>query len=115
MITKAKKASSWRSAEFLASFQLDALCRTLEVLVLNGIEPGPQARGLLKSLRDEFRARSTGRSAERIPDISDATCAADLLVIAEVVRATDIAFLTPEEIEDRAAMGFPVPSRDPKQ
>ena len=107
-----KKREMTRSDAFLASFQSDALCRTLQALVLNGIEPGPEARSLLKSLRDEFVARATGRPCERIPDVTDATSGADLLVIAEVLRATDIAFLTPEEIEDRAAIGFAVPSRD---
>ena len=51
------KRVTTRSVEFIAYFQLEAICRHLRNLVLNGIEPGPETRGVLKSLRDELVGR----------------------------------------------------------
>jgi hypothetical protein len=73
---------------------------------LNGIEPGPETRAVLKSLRDEFVQRSTGKPTERIPEVKPETSPADLLTVAEVVLATNIAFLTPEELEQAKQIGL---------
>jgi len=101
-----EKDLTTRSVEFIAYFQLEAICRHLRNLVLNGIDPGPETRGILKSLRDEFVQRTTGRPSDRIPDVAPDTASADLLAIAELVLATNTAFLTPEELEERATIGF---------
>lgn len=95
-----------RSIEFIAQFQIEALCQSLRTLILARVEPGPQSRQTLKSLRDELVARTTGRPSERIPKVTDDTSASDLLVIAELVRATGIAFLSPEDIEQRNSIGL---------
>jgi hypothetical protein len=102
------KVNAKRSVGFIASFQMDALCAVLRELVLHGIEPGPATRGVLKSLRDEFVDKSSGTPIERIPEVSDDVGTSDLYAIAELVRATNMAFLTPEEMQERGAMGFPV-------
>lgn len=95
-----------RSEGFLSFFQCEAMCSHLRSLVLQGIEPGPEARDVLRSLRDDFVARTTGRPSERIPAITDETTPVDLLAVAELLLATNLAFLTPEELEERASMGF---------
>lgn len=101
-----KKKLTTRSIEFIAFFQIEAVCRHLRSLVLNGIEPGPETRSVLKSLRDELVGRTTGSTSARIPAVTDQTVPADLLTIAELILATNIAFLSPEELADRNRMGF---------
>jgi hypothetical protein len=103
------KATTTRSNEFIASFQIDAVCGVLRELVLRGIEPGPEVRHIVKRLHDDFVGRATGGPIEHIPDVSDGVSASDLYAIAELIRATNLAFLTPEEIHERAIMVFPVP------
>lgn len=100
------KVAAKRSLEFVASFQMDAVCAVLRELVLHGIEPGPATRAVLKSLRDEFVNRTSGSVIDRIPEVSDDVGISDLYAIAELVRATNTAFLTPEEVQERSAMGF---------
>jgi len=100
------KVIATRSEEFIADFQLEALCRSLRTMIGAHVEPGPQSRQVLQSLRDEYVARVRGKSPERIPQVTDDTSAADLLMIAELVLATVKAFLTPEEIEERKSIGF---------
>ena len=100
------KAVTTRSIEFIAQFQVEALCACLRTLILARAEPGPQTRQVVKSLRDELVSRCSGKPSERIPEVTDSTNASDLLMIAELVRATGIAFLTPEEIQERRSIGF---------
>ena len=100
------KSTTTRSDEFLAYFQHEAMCSHTRSLVLHGIEPGPQARDIIRDLRDVFVARTVGRATNQIPAITEETSSVDLLAITEVVLATTIAFLTPEELEERASMGF---------
>jgi hypothetical protein len=100
------EAAAKRSVRFVTSFQVDALCGALRDLVLHGIEPGPATRRLLKSLRDDCVARTSGGPTQWIPEVSDDVGPADLYAIAQVVRATNMAFLTPEEMQERTSIGF---------
>lgn len=96
-----------RSNNFVASYQIEGLCTALRVVVSSGAQPGKSARELLRCLRDGFVESGTGTTVEQIPEVTDSTPAADLLIIAEVLRATMLAFLTPEEIEEnRGVFGF---------
>lgn len=96
-----------RSNTVLASFQIEGLCKALRELVLRGIEPGDVARGLLRSLRDTVVGSVIGATVEHIPEVTKEALASDLLVVAEVLRATMLAFLTPEEAEEqRGTFGF---------
>ncbi len=61
---------------------------------------------LLQSLRDKFVDYGEGYTVDHIPAVTDKTDAADLLLIAEVLRSTMLAFLTPEEVEERRGIGF---------
>jgi hypothetical protein len=100
------KVTSTRTHEFLASFQIDGVCGTLQQLVPRGIEPGPELRAMLQRLRDDFVGRCTGRAIDMIPEVTSTTFAVDLLAVAEVLRATNIAFLTPDEQQERTRFGF---------
>ncbi len=96
-----------RSNNFVASFQVEGLCQAIRALVLQGIDPGPAARQALRGLRDVFVAVGKGATIKLIPEVDDDSSPADLLVIAEVLRTTMIAFLTPEEAqEQRGHFGF---------
>ena len=101
------KTTNTRSIEFIAQFQVESICQSLRTMIHARVEPGQQTRRVLQSLRDELVARCTGKPSERIPQVTDDTSSSDLLMIAELVRATGIAFLTPEEIEERRSIGFP--------
>jgi hypothetical protein len=105
-----KQPAQSRSNEFLASFQMQALCNSLKSLIAVGTDPGPEARALLKALREEFVGRCSGRAIDRIPDVTDDTSGAALLVIAEVLFFTNLAFLTPEEAEEQRRFGFQIGS-----
>jgi len=98
--------NSTRTHEFIASFQIDGVCGALQELVPHGIEPGPDLRAMLQSLRDDFVGRCKGRSIDLIPPVTDSTSGVDLLAIAEVLRATNIAFLTPDEQQERRRFDF---------
>ncbi len=100
-----EKTVTTRSIEFIAYFQLEAICHHLRNLVLSHIEPGPETRKVVKSLRDEFVNRTSGKPSERIPDVTADMSPADLLTVAEVVLATNVAFLTPKELEERKRIG----------
>jgi hypothetical protein len=101
-----KKPTQSRSDEFLASFQMQAMCSSLRSLVAVGADPGPEARAFLKSLRDAFVSRCSGRAIDRIPEVEDDTSGPALLVIAEILFFTNLAFLTPEEVEEQRRIGF---------
>ena len=100
------KLLATRSVEFIAQFQIEAMCQSLRILIQSRVEPGPLTRQVLASLRDELVARCSGKPIERIPQVTEETSPADLVTIAELVKATGIAFLTPEEIQERKSIGF---------
>ena len=101
-----KEPTQSRSDAFLASFQMQALCNSLKSLIAVGTDPGPEARALLKALREEFVNRCSGCAIDRIPKVDDDTSGPALLVIAEVLFFTNLAFLTPEEAEEQRRFGF---------
>ena len=92
--------------EFIASFQLDGVCRALEIFVTRGIDPGDVTRSIVKALRDDCMERWSGRAMQKIPEITDTLSTAELFVVAELLRATNNSFLTPEEREERGPFGF---------
>ena len=96
-----------RTGLFIISFQLEGLCTALRHCLACNLTPGPASVGLVQKLFDEFREISTGRWAERFPEISESLLPSDLLAIAETLRMTVVSFLSPQETEDRAQIvGF---------
>jgi hypothetical protein len=95
-----------RSHEFIASFQLDAMCETLRFLLASQLEPSVLAHQLVKRLRDDFVTFGSGRAVEAIPEITEQMSPVDLYLAAEFLRYTLSAFLTPDEREERGPFGL---------
>ena len=96
-----------RTGLFIISYQLEGLCTALRLTVPQGLSSGPGAVAILKKLVADFTSISTGQSLKDLPPISDSMNPVDLLAMAETMRTTVLAFLSPEEIsEHRRAIGF---------
>ena len=52
-----------RSNNFVASFQIEALCHALRTLAACNLEPDNAARSVLRSLRDGFVKSGTGEQS----------------------------------------------------
>lgn len=94
-----------RGGIWIISFQLEGLCAGLRALVPGGIDPGPASYRILRKLRDEWKSLSTGKAMEDLPDIDEKLSPAELLVLAETIRATVLSFMTPEELHERKSYG----------
>ena len=100
-----------RTQWFMLYFQADGLCNALRLLAQTNQSPGNATIELLKALKAESEVIGNGKAFERLPDIGQGSSLSDMLVAAEVIRSTMLAFLSPEELEDqRRAMGFPTSS-----
>lgn len=97
--------SHHRSNLFIASFQAEGLCQAMRLTIsVKGI-PGPASISLLRNLRE--LVAGAGIAVEHLPNVAEDMDPFDVLMIAEVVRATILAFLTPEEAaEQRGVFGF---------
>src|ERR1700734_2893596 len=93
-----------RTGLFIISYQLVGLCTALRMTVL---APGEGTLAILKKLIADFASISTGRCLTDLPTISESSSPVDILAMAETMRTTVLAFLSPEEIsEHRRAIGF---------
>jgi len=63
---------------------------------------------MLTAVRAGLMMNLSGKPNQIFPEITDSTSGADLLVIAEVLRATVNCFLSPEDLAERGKMGFHV-------
>jgi hypothetical protein len=96
-----------RSGNFLLYYQAEGLCQALRLTMQTRQDPGPTMIAFLKTLRDCALKVGTGEPFERLPKINDNSPITDLLVAAEVIRTTMLAFLTPEEMEEqKRVFGF---------
>ncbi len=96
-----------RGSLFIISFQLDGLCTALRYVVPAGLEPGDGTVALLRKLHDDYASISSKRPLSGFPVIDRNLSAVDILAVAETLRSTVLAFLTPDEIEDRKqVLGF---------
>jgi hypothetical protein len=96
-----------RSGLFVLAAQLEGLCIALRHVVPTGLQPGKSSIDLLKKLYSDFASISTGSCIEGFPKPDDSLSPFDLLVIAETLRSTVMAFLTPEEAEEHGkTFGF---------
>jgi len=100
-----------RTGVFIISFQLEGLCTALRLTVPQGLLPGTGTLAILKKLVADFESISSGQCLKNLPTISESSSPMDVLAMAETLRMTVLAFLSPEEIsEHRRAIGFqPVP------
>jgi hypothetical protein len=99
-----------RSDPMVALYMLDGVCAGLRQLVPNGLEVNDASRAILTSIRNHIASFGDGVWIRDFPDVNDQTSSSDLLIIAETLRAALAAFLTPEELEERAQFGFATPN-----
>jgi hypothetical protein len=95
-----------RSNLFVMSFQIEGICSAIRTTVSMGDRPGPATLTLLRSLRDSFVSVGSGFTVEHIPTVHDDMNPHDALAVAEVLRTTILAFLSPDEAEERGTFGF---------
>ena len=101
------KPTHQRSGLFILSFQLEGLCTALRSSIPYGIRPGPETIAMLKRLKAAFERVTSGEPVENLPDLSPNSEPSDVLMLAEVLRASLLAFLSPEEAEQRSGvLGF---------
>ncbi len=96
-----------RSGNFLLYYQTEGLCQALRLAMQTRQEPGPTTIEFVKKMRECAQTIGTGEPFERLPENNDNSPITDLLVTAEVIRTTMLAFLTPEEMEEqKRSFGF---------
>jgi hypothetical protein len=95
-----------RSGLFIISFQLEGVCTGLRATVPHGLAPGNDTVTILRKLLADFASISTGKMLKDLPDISETSNPVDILVFAETLRTSVLAFLTPDEISERRSIGF---------
>jgi hypothetical protein len=96
-----------RTGLFIISYQLEGLCTALRLTVPHGLAPGADTLAILKKLVADFASISTGKCLSNLPTITESSSPVDVLAMAETMRTTVLAFLSPEEIsEHRRAIGF---------
>ena len=96
-----------RTDRFILFFQLDGLCNALRLGVQAGQQPGTASLALLRKFRNDLLSNIQGVPTAGLPEIEEVADALDILALAEVMRTTIMAFLTPEELtEGKKAVGF---------
>ena len=96
-----------RTGLFLLSFQLEGLCTALRQVVPSGLPLGPETIAMARRLKLTFDGIASGPPVEGLPDIDETTAPVDVLMLIEVLRSTLLAFLSPEEIDERRTVfGF---------
>jgi len=96
-----------RGQLFIISYQLEGLCNGLRMTVPHGLAPGKETLAIIKKLQTEFASISSGSVLKNLPELSTDSGAVDILVFAETLRTSVLAFLSPEEIsEHQKTIGF---------
>lgn len=96
-----------RGALFIISYQLEGLCTGLRMTVPQGLAPGKDTITIINKMLADFASISTGKVLKDLPTISETSSPVDILVMAETLRTSVLAFLTPDEIaEHRHTIGF---------
>lgn len=88
-----------RSGRFMVYFQATGLCEALRTAIQAGGKPGKLTVEFLRKLREDAQQIGAGPAFERLPPVDDTSSPADLLIAAELIRSSMLAFLSPEEIE----------------
>ncbi|MDR3457552.1 MAG: hypothetical protein P4N60_08910 [Verrucomicrobiae bacterium] len=95
-----------RGSLFIVSYQLEGLCMGLRLTVPHGLSPGKESVAILKKLKADFASICTGRVLTDLPTISESSSPVDILVMAETLRTSVLAFLSPEEVAEHRKLGF---------
>jgi hypothetical protein len=104
---EADRPPTHRSGLFILSFQLEGLCTTLRQTVPYNLPVGPATLAMLVRIKKAFDGMVSGPPVENLPDVDKDTSPVDVLMVAEILRSTLLAFLSPEEVDQRrTALGF---------
>jgi len=95
-----------RGGLFIISYQLEGLCNGLRLTVPHGLSPGKESVAILKKLAADFSEMAKGRVLRDLPIISESPSPVDILVMAETLRTSVLAFLSPEEVAEHRKIGF---------
>ena len=96
-----------RSALLMLAFQLEGICTGLKLCIDSQIAPGDKVKQLISNVRNDVIEMSSGNTMDNIPDLEGEITLADLVILAETLRSTVMAFLTPVEREEHGkSFGF---------
>ncbi len=99
-----------RSALLVMTFELEGLCNGLRYTVPNGLAPSSTTVSIMNRLLTEFSKKAEGCVLDELPLLDENTSAVDLFIVAEMLRSTLMAFLTPDERDARdRTFGFAPP------
>lgn len=90
-----------RSALLVMTFELEGLCNGLRCTVPNGLAPAATTVAIMNRLLEAFSRKAEGCVLDELPPLDENTTPVDLLIVAEMLRSTLMAFLTPDERDDR--------------
>jgi hypothetical protein len=75
---------------------------------------GPETLAMALRLKHAFEKVTSGEPVENFPDPTPEWAASDLFMLVEVLRASLLSFLSPEEAEERTGvLGFQTGSQGP--
>jgi hypothetical protein len=92
-----------RSGRFILFFQLEGLCSGLQLALEKGSPTSSATIQLMKKLRADFLKLVNGLCVENFPEIDESFTVADLLIYAEVLKATSASFLEGNEVDNIAS------------
>jgi hypothetical protein len=95
-----------RGGLFIISYQFEGLCNGLRLTVPHGLSPGKETVAILKKLVVDFSEMAKGRVVKDLPTISESANPVGILVMAETLRTSVLAFLSPEEVAEHRRIGF---------
>lgn len=81
-------------------FQASGLCEALRLAVQMGQNPGKSTIDLIRKSRENAQQIGSGAAFDRLPEITEESPVVDVLVAVEVLRATLLAFMSAQEIEE---------------
>ena len=104
-----------RSALLVMAFELEGLCNSLRITVPNGLAPSRTTIAIMNKLLEEFSEKADGVLLDNLPPLDEKTSPVDVLIVAEILRSTLTAFLSPEELHERErTFGFAARPNNPE-
>lgn len=109
-MSESKQPEVRRADRFVLAIQLERLCAALQLAVENHEQPGTTTAALLNKFRNDLlQIVPRGKCKEELPEVDENASAIDMLALAESIRGVVLAFLTPDESQERGSFGFKRP------
>ncbi len=90
-----------RSVLLVMAFEVEGLCTGLRQTVPNGLAPSATTLSIINKLLALFSEKAEGGVLDNLPALTPETTPVDILIVAEILRSTLMAFLTPDELNER--------------